>query len=100
MTDHHIIWTSRITLTGTDGADILRGSKDWDYLYGYEGNDRLYGGAGDDELHGGAGNGASGGPKHIIENMRPADGAGVRCCNIRPGVRDTAERWGQCRFSL
>ena len=75
MANHHIIETSRFTLDSTDGADILRGSEDWDYLYGYEGNDRLYGGAGDDELHGGAGNGASGGPKRIIENMRPADGA-------------------------
>ena len=83
MTDHHIIWTGRITLTGTDGADDLEGGagNDWllggegddtltggegndtltggegnDYLYDDRGDDRLSGGAGDDELNGGAGN--------------------------------------------
>ena len=56
MTDHHIIWTGRITLTGTDGADNLEGGAGNDWLLGGAGDDELNGGAGDDTLSGGAGN--------------------------------------------
>ena len=55
MTDHHIIWAGRITLTGTDGADDLEGGAGNDWLLGGAGDDELNGGAGDDLLSGGAG---------------------------------------------
>ena len=55
MTDHHIIWAGRITLTGTDGADDLEGGAGEDQLYGGTGDDTLSGGAGEDQLTGGAG---------------------------------------------
>ncbi|MEA4836908.1 MAG: type I secretion C-terminal target domain-containing protein, partial [Rhodospirillaceae bacterium] len=45
-----------VTLTGSDGSDILVGGAGNDTLYGGDGNDILYGGAGNDTLYGGAGN--------------------------------------------
>ncbi|MEU7581163.1 calcium-binding protein [Streptomyces sp. NPDC041068] len=60
------------TLTGGDGDDTIRGSKDGEKILGGRGNDKLYGEAGDDViygnsgddlLHGGPGNDTlSGGP--------------------------------------
>lgn len=44
-----------VTLTGSDGSDILVGGAGNDTLYGGDGNDILYGGAGNDTLYGGAG---------------------------------------------
>lgn len=44
-----------LNLTGTDGADTLKGGPGNDTLDGGDGTDRLYGGAGEDDLRGGPG---------------------------------------------
>ena len=43
-------------ITGTSGADLLRGGDDDDLILGLGGNDRLYGADDDDRLYGGPGN--------------------------------------------
>ena len=43
-------------VSGTQGNDTLRGTRQADQIYGLNGNDTLYGFAGNDELYGGAGN--------------------------------------------
>jgi Ca2+-binding RTX toxin-like protein len=45
-----------VSITGTDGADILEGSAFDDVLYGLAGDDNLTGLAGNDEIEGGEGN--------------------------------------------
>jgi Ca2+-binding RTX toxin-like protein len=45
-----------VSITGTDGADILEGSAFDDVLYGLAGDDNLTGLAGNDEIEGGDGN--------------------------------------------
>lgn len=43
-------------ISGTQGNDTLRGTRQVDQIYGLNGNDTLYGRARGDELYGGAGN--------------------------------------------
>lgn len=43
-------------VSGTQGNDTLRGTRQADQIYGLNGNDTLYGRSGSDELYGGAGN--------------------------------------------
>lgn len=45
--------TRGLTLTGTDGNDLLEGGDLDDHIYGLRGNDRLNGGAGNDYFEGG-----------------------------------------------
>ena len=47
--------SSRCTITGTKGDDILRGTPDDDVICGFGGNDTIRGGPGKDELLGGLG---------------------------------------------
>ena len=82
MTDHHNIFTARITeyggpgddrLTGGPGNDDLRGNGGDDVLTGGAGNDRLAGMAGVDDLDGGPGDDTSYGGEG---NDRQTGGAG------------------------
>ena len=53
--DMFVLADASVTLTGTDGADRLRGGAGNDTLSGGDGNDILHGYQGDDTLEGGAG---------------------------------------------
>lgn len=55
LSTSHVRTNPGLSLTGTDGDDLLRGGDGDDYLYGGAGNDTLDGGAGNDTLRGDGG---------------------------------------------
>jgi Ca2+-binding RTX toxin-like protein len=84
-----------VTITGTEGADIINPSRSVtgqplptgfeDVIYGLGGNDRLDGGGGADRLHGGAGNDIyfvdNAGDQVIEESSAGVDSTGVDIVN-------------------
>src|SRR5690349_18296878 len=48
--------TNQLSISGTQGNDIIYGEREGDSIYGLGGNDALYGLAGNDTLDGGDGN--------------------------------------------